>query len=1469
MKTSASFARIEPLEQRIAPALLVCGANLLGGDNPSIGESSIGQNNYVEVKVLTGQAIVWFDGTHITGISVGPNVTLDITGDVGPSNSVTAGAWGSIVANLDANGHLTDSDGDPSNGADGGLLLPNNILGVTTHPLSDQKGSIANIITGGSISNLSINGSLKGVYAGDGVFHSDSNITAPISVGPELSINPIDPTHPHTFSFSPATSSVASGALLSGASISNVNVQVAIGLQIFAGDGYASSKTGVAGGAGGSIQGVIIGSSLADPTYTGVTYSIKAGNGASSSIGGAGGSISRVVELSSSGIGSLIAGHGGNGTSGAGGAGGSITGVDLQSSSTIYHVTAGAGGQGAPGGAGGSLSNLNFVGNTHGTGIVVSAPFVNKLTYDNGTSIVPSENDVVLVDSTTGDMVVMKNEGNGSSFTPVLQSDNDTPITSDDIYTVSAQGSHPVSAVACDINGDGYADIVVGYGDGSVAVYYNTPSHPNTPGTGGVFMKKVYDPGSGDYIDNEPTGFKFAVPDSPIYQITTGAFGGGTSTDIAIISKSKNPGIETALTFATHAFGSDIYTVKPAINLGGTGTAIITETAPSGFDHVAIGFSDGRLATYGINGGSTFSTYLGGTIRNLDIDPQAHHFLALTSNGSLSLFSYETTTGIPTLLNGGPNLSLQAGTPLVAHFINDPSTSYDSIAVLSSIGAGSRIDDYTPDQTSGAFALTKSINSSTGLKNFVPSYEDVGIHGFAALPAGMGRFDYSYNDLDFSEFSVSMLTQSKEVYLSSGDGGTGLDLGGKLGFKGGAGGNITNFNADGVVIDIQAGNGGNSATGPGGAGGSLTNASSMTTLLGTTLTPGLHADSLVSVYAGNGGSPQVAAKTASGGNGGSITGYNIQVASGAAYINTGNSNHGFTGGNGGNSLGGAAGNGGNVVNLNSHLLGADLMLKSGDGGVASIGNVKGGAGGSITNLVHFLDQQNEPDGLFIIEKPFNVTITAGTGGDSAQGQAGAGGSINGANLIVDPSNETYNSIKKHDTDYIYDAHVDSTVRMMVLAGNGGNGAIGGAGGAITSLKTRSVFDQLDLDWNSVMLNPVVLSIASGNGGVGTTGAGGNAGAINLGASNPLLGITWFDPDANYGFTPGSPISSALTIESGHGGDGATKGGAGGAISSVFSANANFFDGRIIVGQELSSATVISGNGGIGGSSDGGAGGNINNLSIGARGLLVLSGDGGAGGTGTTSAKMSSKGGAGGSITNSLLGTVDYGINLTTGAGGSGVSAGGNGGLLSGMQLNVAAGFIDSPGHYVYVDSYLKTGDGGDATAAKAKAGNGGDIVNITHNKDVNSAITLIQAGSGGDNLAGIGGNGGSVKQLKEAGFIGHPGFGVSYLHDPQGLFVGKGGTGSTSGLAGAVLNVQARQIAAIAAISFDNLGAPVYGKASSISGVKADLIGYDQFGVGSAGTYDSGDGFLLAQVFSTISTFNNTRTSQFENPALV
>ena len=218
MKKNLQF--IESLEARVAPAVLVNGGNLLGGSgNPTTGETSTGGNTVTLIKVLSGQALVFFDSTghDITGISVGKHTKLDITGNV----------FGDIVTNLLPNGHLTDSDHNPANGEDGGILLGINIKGITTHKLGTENGDINRIISGGDAKNINVSGQLKGLYAGDGVFRDGSTIA--VSTGP-VDYNSVMAGLQNQFLL---TQSLAESYI--SANINKVVVQTADQLEIFAG----------------------------------------------------------------------------------------------------------------------------------------------------------------------------------------------------------------------------------------------------------------------------------------------------------------------------------------------------------------------------------------------------------------------------------------------------------------------------------------------------------------------------------------------------------------------------------------------------------------------------------------------------------------------------------------------------------------------------------------------------------------------------------------------------------------------------------------------------------------------------------------------------------------------------------------------------------------------------------------------------------------------------------------------------------------------------------------------------------------------------------------------------------------------------------------------------------------------------------------------------------------------------------
>lgn len=1440
---------IEPLEQRIAPALLVTGANLLGGSgNPATGEASIGGNSLTLVKVLSGEAIVWFDHGYIDAISVGPNTSLDINGNVG-----------TIVGNLTASGHLSNSGSNPSNGLDGDVLLPNNILGITTHPLAGEAGSIGAIVTGGSVTNLNIAGTLSGVYAGTGAFQAQSHIlnAGVVTVNTTVDVNPILPGVQSSFVF-PASNArtVESGAL-----IANVKVGAAEELQMFAGNGFAGAP-GKAGSPGGSISNVTIESAFVDSGFSASTpsYILLAGSGGAGKTGGAGGGIQKVLEVSSSGVVDIIAGAGGIGSAGAGGAGGSIKTLDMQSDSAAYTVHAGKGGAGSPGGPGGNVTGVNFAGNSPSSGIIVSAPFTGG-----------SAEDVLLVDSGTGNMVIEQNDGNGSGFTPVIQ-DSVTGLN-----TIAPIGTTPVAAIAVDVNGDGLPDIVVAYKNtDNLGVFINQG--------GGVFYQENFTGGvySGDTLE----ATSVLLPYSPS-KIAAADFTGGSSEDVAVLA---NTGANSTLLTLT-GDGKGGFTVPTsAIQLPANAVDMTPANIQGkSYSDLIVGFKSGLIDSLLANGSSSGAPFdvvnsgitVAGGIANLDYNFQTNQLLALNGLGSAVTLYTSNAAGALTLADT-LTLSTQPGVALVAHFVPEIQSTAEPIDVLSSISSGSRLDVWTAGNT--GYAISASTQSTEPLKNFVPVVEGTSF-GVAALGGSLGHFAFSQSSGPF--YDVALPFSGKKVGIIAGDGGDAL----ATTARGGAGGFVSGMNIVAGDVSVVGGNGGSSDDGAAGAGGLVADSPVLVTLSGSVKTI-IESDNSLLIASGAGGSAGGTARTATGGAGGEVAGLNLSLLAGPIQVSSGD------GGTGG---GGAGGNGGLITALRSLDQGGDLSVLAGSGGAATGAFGNGGAGGSIFNLTHSLSLVDQT-----VESPYNVTLVAGQGGSSASAIGGAGGTIGNVAMTLQPSNESVtNNAANPPTVH---TGADTTLRITLTAGDGGNGATGGAGGLLKTIKSTSVFDQLVVltGVSFAEINPVTAQLTAGNGGNGTKGAGGAGGTVS---ALTLVGISNFDPDI-------TATQQPLVIISGNGGNGTTTGGAGGAVIGVSSLNAQFSatagsaGGEVLSRTELTGATVISGHGGNGGALNGGAGGSISGLSIGVQGLVVdgaltvsgsviigggemniQSGGGGNGGG-------SGKGGPAGSITNSLLGCVDafqdYGLLLQGGVGGSGAMGGGTGGNITNIQLNSPQNPIqnlyNSGNPYDVLTSLILAGNGGVATGATGVGGVGGSISQLVQTKDVNSSINLLQAGNGGAAVA-TGGAGGSVTGVATAGLIGQASddsgnrFGAFQTYTdgaldslfpagiPEGVFAGRGGAGTTAGVPGSVISIQAAQIAAIGA-AVDNASG-LFAPAAKVANITAQVIGYD---VNGNGHYDNVtgtnlanpsaavaiDGFIFSETApAAVNTANNTLLKAF------
>lgn len=1407
---------IEPLESRIAPAILVNGPNLLGTGNPATGEMSLGDNSVTLVKVLAGQVIVWYQDGNIASVSFGQGANFQITGDV----------LGDIVGNLGPDGRLSDSDGDPVNGEDGNILLPNDLAGLKTTQFATQKGGFRYLITGGSAANLNINGQIEGIYTGDGVFDAESDAlnTGNVVSSIGFDVNPLTAGIQNEFTFTKT-----SALMKAGAGLKNAVIGIGKELEIFTGGGNPSGAAPdplKAGAPGGDITNITIKSAFLDAQSNGSTpsYYLKTGSGADGKTGGKGGDIATVVEESSVGNVFFTAGNGGAGSGGKGGNGGSLRLLEMRSDSTRYEFHAGNGGNGAPAGAGGSLITSNFTNLTTTGGIIRSADFTGD-----------GVDDLLIVDTATGKMVIMKNDGTGTNFTPVVQHVENNV---DEIF-ITPSGSTPSDVAIADMDHDGKLDIYVSYkNDNSVGIFNNQG--------GGSFFNTIV----GTYSVQ-----KFNYLFTPSF-IIPAEFGGSSGLDYMLVE--VRPGktiVHQVVSILSVDLSSEIWEVGADLGIyPSEATTIAYGNDPRNLN-VFIGFKDGHVGS--IRGGALllYDTGLAvpGGVGQLALDFSEQVLAAVGSSGrDLRVFN---VSGTDLVTLNAPALPA-TGKATVVHFTHDADASTpDGLSVLFSSGGSSRIDQFSvtsgpdPLDPTLTWSAPLSLASLNPLKNFVTVNASDAFQGYAALGAALNQVSFSLNGADFADFSLPFT--GKRVFLFGGDGGTGIDVG-TLAGKGGAGGSLIGLNAIATDVSVTAGQGGDANNGGGGAGGSVTNQATLITPSGQLVVPKVEAETTLVLIAGNGGSPLgTGGKTASGGAGGGINGITASLKTGELSA---------TAGMGGNGKGAVGGAGGSVSGATFFDKGGNLVVRAGDGGDATVGKFAGGAGGSILGLKYTLLSDDDAEQ---IESNYSAEITAGNGGDSTGGAGGAGGFAQNTTIVVDPPDRSYENPLAAPPKT--DAHVDSTFRFSLTTGDGGNGIVGGKGGGSTNLKLTVVHDQSHEN-GSVIPAYAVADIFLGNGGNGSAGNGGDGGTFTGGR---FVGISRFDPDVLVA-PPNNANLTPLRVTSGSGGNGSVKGGAGGGVSGLVANNARFGEldsssdsAAIFIGTTLlEGAEFYGGNGGTGGTGEGGKGGEISGLSLGVQfGLLyAIAGDGGAG----------AKGGAGGAVKSSTLATVssvfDNAIVVDAGDGGNGITAGGVGGALSGLTFNAPTGRLDNTGVQTTLGEpiVLFAGNGGTASGAASKGGAGGDVNGIALTKDIFSSISAIIAGNGGDSngAGGFGGKGGNVLNVRTVGFIGKPTDGVTKLgafneldHE-QGLFVGRGGAGTTAGVNGSVTGVVARQISAIGAAAN---ASGIFGAAEKVSNVKADLIGYDVDGLGtydgataSPGTGKPLDGFLLAKVVSSV-----------------
>ena len=471
-------------------------------------------------------------------------------------------------------------------------------------------------------------------------------------------------------------------------------------------------------------------------------------------------------------------------------------------------------------------------------------------------------------------------------------------------------------------------------------------------------------------------------------------------------------------------------------------------------------------------------------------------------------------------------------------------------------------------------------------------------------------------------------------------------------------------------------------------------------------------------------------------------------------------------GAGGNSTAGAGGAGGvigAVTDSAAAAMGAisvafpvsqtyqgEAFLQGGNGGNGFGG---GGIGGDVTGVT-----ATYATGAGVLTS--NVQLAAGNGGNGTSGDGGRGGNLSLLSI---------------------------TTGVFFSAGNAGNGLHGGQGGSITGNGTGS----FDTYTSAVQLVTGIGGEGALQGGAGgnitgwdsefadfvstggyllyTTGAGGGAAGGSGGSGGSIINSS---PDQNQ-----NNLSGTLTLQTGAGGSG-LAGGNGGAVNTFINTPTN-------QSAVPSTLQVLTGNGGIGVSGAGGTGGAITNFTSNATGLApneidfgalagigrIIAGDGGT--------SFGAAGGVGGSITNVTTTTTSTPLVVAAGAGGDGLTVGGDGGSVINSIINSAALQI---GKLLVVG-----GKGGNALASQpadialpgdadtndlahtvlafgnvlGMAGNGGNISGITQPVGAQTAVDLI-AGNGGSTpnastplsaVTGVG-RGGSVTNVTLTGTVG-------------------------------------------------------------------------------------------------------------------
>jgi hypothetical protein len=1448
---------LEQLEPRIAPASLAgtdyeaitVGSPQLLKAGEGLSTSADGTGSLL-LKVEKGQMLVFttdlngnnrFDPNEITGIAAGDGLRftsfVDINGDV--------------VTNLQANGRLSDSDGDRSNGLDGKLLLNSRIESMTLRSVTAADLGSGNPVADRiALSSYSVHGFIYagnglGGGGGTGLIIDTAGISDQVAKFSGLNVDR------QISDVVPNVGGIKTGTAASG-SVYSFGYNPADGSQAVGYGGALADFVPQIGQAGGDVLGIRVGAGASDATAdaSSAEYTIGFVVTGDGGIGARGGNIQDVALKGDTGGLRIVAGDGGDGIDG--GAGGSITNLsDEGSYNSVVEMRAGDGGEGFLGRAG-AAGQFNF-------GTMITNGQVAMGLGSGGVGLTQGAAGTGLLSGK-----IELSEGAGGA---------DIAIT----VASSWRPDEVIAPVVADFNNDGFADVLfvaqnpdqlglrfgpdIGIVDDSPTVYFNSPIY-GSPGdrSSGLVIADFNNDGLLDFATaaswenasdglrvflNDGTWFDKASPESTeqsgnyvdtyvhnalpylpseflvggfeqhrrgfaVTDLVSGDFNNDGNTDLAYLMQGlarvpevDNPnrtnlvvleGLGDGRFFAN--FGYD-RTTDSRLNQP-------FDVVYSGANGEADGWSEVTIkSSVSVAGDASTSRIV----------------MAQDAANRFDVADYSTTVGrlaISPLASGGYYAGW-VGTPEPPDFTSGASIRdftildfgqdgfWDMIAINGSdalttfqfdASAASQLDFVTGEKLTGDVNLFPSSRGITLYAVASGDFDgDLTTTEIAILGDSLDGWFFEYVQLDSLEVDTQANVRSldSERTLAPAQSAVAFapfDL---------TDGDGTILGAQGLVI----------------LGKRTANDPELPSIMRTPVGDSLLLVKNLDLYAGAGGDSRLGAGGNGGGLGAGSLEYEVDPETGLAIVTNA------------------------ALEIIQPAAGVDQAPVVFQGGLGGNGFTQGGRGGALSGLrAVFVGDAEDLEAVHV--------LFAGHGGSSLLGAGGAGGGL--ANFFT-----------QRGTEFV--------------TGNGGAGMTGGAGGSIQPNSPAGQSSNLSR----------IFSAETGRGGDGIT-AGGQGGQITAfvseGISTSMIFSTGDGGDAVAGRAgnAGAVIRSSplvtnnllvgpLTILTGAGGNGLI-GGSGGNISEFVNASTAFSTPSLV--------NLVAGNGGSGVTGNGGAGGSVTDVTASGTGVgvvdpgespqqfnRVIAGDGGD--------SFGAAGGAGGVINRVDLTANSSAAAVAAGLGGDGLTRGGVGGSVLNSLVDSAASndaakvivFAGSGGNaYAALATSSNVGLSGSSPSILALrafggvagiAGNGGSITALTQPKTVEAAVDLV-AGNGGS-LMNYGspadaktnvGTGGSVTNIKLAGDAGRiasnvaiqsygPDFVQTTLRDAPatqltsavgnvGVVVGEAGRvrgnlpgGDGGAKTGAVTNFSATNIMSMVAGSVDRIAA-----IRVISGINVD-----------------------------------------------